>query len=146
MLNQSLKNLQTDYIDLYFIHWPSPETPIVETMQVLAKAKAQGKIRAIGLSNTNAQDIEAAMAVERIDVLQAEYNAFKREVEQSLFPAINEHGMGFMSWGTLEKGILSGRVTADRKFDEHDSRSRAPWWLNDDHKPKFDAMMDPKST
>ena len=65
---------------------------------------------------------------------------FKRSyVEKELFPVIRQHQMGFMSWGSLEKGILTGRVTRDRKFDQHDARARAPWWTKVDHEPKFKA-------
>lgn len=140
MLEQSLRDLQTDYIDLYFIHWPSKDTDISEPMRVLADAKKAGKIRAIGLSNTYDADLRKAMEIERVDVVQAEYNLLKRKVEGELFPLVREFGLGFMSWGTLEKGILTGRVTKDRKFDQHDSRSRAPWWTKTDHSAKFAAM------
>ena len=128
MLEQSLKDLQTDYIDLYMIHWPDEKVDIRQPMEVLSKAKTDGKIKFIGLCNTNLDDLEKASEIDTIDVLQSSLNFFEREVEEDLFPEIKKQGLGFMSYGTLDKGILTGRVTKDRKFDEFDARSWAPWW------------------
>lgn len=140
MLEQSLRDLQTDYIDLYMIHWPDKNVDIRKPMEYLSKAKEEGKIRAIGLCNSFVEDINKAFEISRVDVLQSEFNLFNTSAKDTLFDIIREKKMGFMSWGTLDKGILTSRVTPERKFDEVDARSWAPWWTKDDKTPKYNAM------
>ena len=140
MLEQSLKDLRTDYIDLYMIHWPDRNVDIRKPIEYLSRAKDEGKIRSIGLCNFFVEDINKAFGIDRIDVLQSEFNLFNSSAKDKLFGIIQEKKMGFMSWGTLDKGILTGRVTSERKFDEVDARSWAPWWTNDDKTPKYRAM------
>lgn len=140
MLEQSLKDLRTDYIDLYMIHWPDNNVDIRKPMEYLSKVKEEGKIRVIGLCNSFVEDINKACEIERVDVLQSEFNLFNSSAKDTLFDIIREKKMGFMSWGTLDKGILTGRVTPERKFDEVDARSWAPWWKNDDKTSKYKAM------
>jgi aryl-alcohol dehydrogenase-like predicted oxidoreductase len=143
MLEQSLRDLQTEYIDVYLIHWPDPDVDIRYPMEVLAEAKETGLIRAIGLSNTYPDDLMRAQEVAPIDVVQGCLNLFERYPAQALFPLLEQEafGFGFMGYGTLDKGILTGRVTRDpREYDESDVRSRASWWLEADRKPKFDAL------
>lgn len=140
MLGESLTRLNTDYIDLYMIHWPSKTVDIRESMEVLAKAKDEGKIKHIGLCNTTPEDIDKAKSVAPILAVQSEYNLFTREIETELFSKLSANGIGFMSYGTLDKGILTGRVTPERTYDEHDARSKAPWWKKADRSSKFKAM------
>jgi len=140
MLEQSLRDLQTDYIDLYMIHWPDKNVDIRKPMEYLSKAKDEGKIRAIGLCNSFVEDINQAFEIDRVDVLQSELNLFNSSAKEALFDIIREKKMGFMSWGTLDKGILTGRVTPQRTFDEVDARSWAPWWTKVDRTPKHKAM------
>lgn len=140
MLEQSLKDLQTDYIDLYMLHWPDINVDIRKSMEYLSRVKEEGKIRTIGLCNSFIEDINKAGEIEKVDVLQSEFNLFNSSAKDNLFDIIREKKMGFMSWGTLDKGILTGRVTPERKFDKFDARSWAPWWKNDDKTPKYKAM------
>ena len=140
MLEQSLKDLQTDYIDLYMIHWPDRNIDIRKPMEYLSRAKDDGKIRAIGLCNTSEVEIVKAGEIDRVDALQAECNLFNPLPFESLRSTLKEQKMGFMSWGTLDKGILTGRVTPGRTFDPVDARSWAPWWKHEDRTPKFKAM------
>lgn len=141
MLEESLKRLQTDYIDLYMIHWPDPKVDIREPMKVLSKAKKAGKIRAIGLSNSNQEDFLKAQEIEKVDVFQSEWSLFQKQARDNLFPLIRQHGVGFMGWGTLDKGILSETVTAERKFDATDARSWAPWWKGQNLTGKLKAVQ-----
>lgn len=124
MLEQSLRDLQTDYIDVYMVHWPDPRFDIRSTLEVHAKAQIQGKIKYIGLCNTNTQELALAREVCEIDVLQMEYSLNA----QNNFEDFKEEPIATMGWGSFDKGILTGRVTEDRIYDKSDARSWAPWW------------------
>lgn len=137
MLHESLKNLQTEYIDLYLIHWPDPRVDIRIPMEVLAKAKEKGKIRHIGLCNTNNDDLALAKEIEEISVLQSECNLFQNQLEN-----LHRNNEFLMGWGTLDKGILAGTVTAGRKFSAEDARSWAPWWKKSNWREKVTKVAD----
>ncbi len=140
MLHQSLIDFDSDYIDLYMVHWPDSRVDIRKTMEVLAKARHQGKIRAIGLCNTNFGDLVKASEVEKVEVVQSQYNVFENQLENDLFPYLAKNKIDFMSWGTLDKGILTGRVTRDRKFEKSDARSWAPWWKQTDFETRYKIL------
>lgn len=143
MLHQSLKDLASDYIDLYFIHWPDKNVDIRRPMEVLAKAKSQGKIKHIGLCNTNPEEIKKASEVETVEVIQAEYNFFSR-YDDNVFAEIKNKKIAFMSYGTFDKGILTGSVTKIREnthnYDSTDCRKWAPWWKSEDRDTKFKSV------
>jgi myo-inositol catabolism protein IolS len=126
MLHESLKRLNRDFIDIYMIHWPDTKFDIREPLTVLKKAQEAGKIGHIGLCNTNLEDLHKAREICEIKILQSELNVFNTEA----FDRLNGEWKDSlsMSWGTFDKGILSGRVTKDRKFDKNDGRHSAPWW------------------
>ena len=140
MLEQSLKDLQSEYIDLYMIHWPDSKIDIRRPMEVLAQAKHEGKIRHIGLCNTFVEDLNKASEIEKIEAVQSSFSFFSRQVRQELFPYLKEKNISFMSYGTLEKGILTKRVTKSRSFDKTDCRSWAPWWKNSDKDQKMEMV------
>lgn len=140
MLEQSLKDLQTDYIDLYMIHWPDDYFDIRDTFRVLSDAKKAGKVRYLGLANSNLTDYKACSEIDTVDAFQSNYNLFDRHVEKELLPLCAEKNLGFMSYGTLDKGILTGRVTPERKYDASDVRHSADWWKKEDRTWKFEAV------
>lgn len=140
MLHQSLLDLNTDYIDLYMVHWPDEKFDIRKTLEVYVKALEQKKIKHIGLCNTNLSELNKAFEVCKVEVVQSQFNFFENQLKDDLFPFLKEKNISFMSWGTLDKGILTGRVDEKRKFDDSDCRSWAPWWKAQDFKSKFDVV------
>jgi myo-inositol catabolism protein IolS len=145
MLGESLKRLKRDVIDLYMIHWPDQNVDIREPMEVLSRAKEKGKIKHIGLCNTNTTDLEAALSVDKIEVVQSQHNFFIRQELQGLAPLLKQHEISFMGWGTLDKGILSGSVYPGRSYDASDARSWAPWWKSQDNVTRFKIVDELKS-
>ena len=123
-IEKSLKNLNTDYVDVYMVHWPDLNTPFEETMQALDDVVQQGKARAIGISNFRREQIEASMTTRRVDVAQYCWNMFDRRMDQEILPYCREHNMGVMAYGSLAYGLLSGTFHADMTFDGGDWRAR----------------------
>ncbi|WP_046227448.1 aldo/keto reductase [Paenibacillus dauci] len=120
----SLQRLQTDYIDLYYIHFPDEHTPKDEAVGELKRLKDEGKIRAIGVSNFSLEQLQAANKDGYVDVLQSEYNLFKREAEQDLLPYTAQNQISFIPYFPLASGLLAGKYDANTTFD--DLRARDP--------------------
>ena len=123
-IEKSLKNLNTDYVDVYMVHWPDLNTPFEETMRALDDVVQQGKARAIGISNFRREQIATSMTTRRVDVAQYCWNMFDRRMDQEILPYCREHNMGVMAYGSLAYGLLSGTFHADMTFDEGDWRAR----------------------
>ena len=122
----SLRRLGTDYIDLYQTHWQDPTTPIEETMTALEKLKQEGKIRAIGVSNARAEDIEQYRTAGILDSDQESYSMLDREMEQDRLPYCEKNNIAFLAYSPLARGLLSGKVGPDRQFSETDQRYNNP--------------------
>ncbi|MBD1880227.1 aldo/keto reductase [Coleofasciculus sp. FACHB-T130] len=127
--DRSLKNLKTDYIDLYQIHWPSGVfkseiVPIEETMNALNHLKEQGKIRAIGVSNFSRAQLEEAAQYGRIDSLQPPYSLFWRWVEKDAMPYCVENKISILAYSSLAQGLLTGKFGSDHQFDPADNRAK----------------------
>ncbi len=118
----SCRRLQTDYIDVYFLHWPNIDLPIGGAMETLERLRATGRIRAIGVSNFTAEEMRAAGRYGRIDVLQPPYNMFWRFIEGDQLPFCREHGIGIMAYSGLAQGLLTGTFTPQTTFAAGDKR------------------------
>jgi len=122
----SLKRMGTDYIDVYFIHYPNDEVDIEETMSAMLELKKQGKIREIGLSNFSREQMEEALNVGRFEVIQPCYSLLWRFIEEDIVPFCLEHEIGIVAYSPLAQGILTGKFTKDWKFREGDERKNVP--------------------
>lgn len=125
--HKSLKNLKTDYIDLYQIHWPpgsfgAKKVPLEETMGAMADLKAQGKIRAFGVSNFSRSQLEAAATFGRIDSLQPPYSLFWRKVETDALPYCRENNITVLAYSSMAQGLLTGKFGPDHTFAKGDHR------------------------
>lgn len=117
----SLKRLGTDYIDIYQIHFPDPQTPMEATFAELEKLRAEGKFKCLGISNFNFDQTEAASKLAKIDCMQPRYSLLSRESER-LNRACLAHGIGVLSYGSLDGGILTGKHTKVPEFKAGDMR------------------------
>lgn len=127
--DRSLKNLKSDYIDLYQIHWPSGSwhseiVPIEETMRALNYLKTQGKIRAIGVSNFSRSQLEEASKYGRIDSLQPPYSLFWRQIEKDAMPYCVENNISIIAYSPLAQGLLTGKFGINHQFAEGDHRAK----------------------
>jgi aryl-alcohol dehydrogenase-like predicted oxidoreductase len=125
-VEDSLCRLQTDYIDIYQVHWPDPMVAIEETADAMHTLFAQGKIRAIGVSNFSVDQMELFRRVAPLHVLQPPYNLFERGIETDLLPYCRTNGIAMLGYGALCRGLLSGRMQADTVFDGDDLRRTDP--------------------
>ncbi|QXE01362.1 aldo/keto reductase [Terribacillus sp. DMT04] len=142
-VESALKRLQTDYIDLFYIHFPDEETPKAEAVGALKELKDQGKIRAIGVSNFSIDQLKEANVDGYVDVLQAEYNLFKRGAEQELLPYTAENNISFVPYFPLASGLLGGKYDENTTFD--DLRAKNPLFQGDAFKQnlkKVDQLRD----
>ena len=125
-IEDSLRRLRTDVIDLYQVHWPDLETPIEETARALDDLRRQGKVRAIGVSNYSPAQMDAFRAVAALDAVQPPYNLFEREIEADVLPYAKETGLTVLSYGALCRGLLTGKITESTTFKGDDLRKTDP--------------------
>ena len=123
-IEKSLKRLRTDHVDIYLVHWPDPDTPLEETFSALEGIVRQGKARYTGVSNFRLAQIEEAMRLRRVDVVQYAWNMFDRRMQVEIFPYCAAQQIGVMAYGSLAYGMLSGTFRAGMQFDESDWRSK----------------------
>jgi aryl-alcohol dehydrogenase-like predicted oxidoreductase len=132
-VEDSLRRIRTDYIDIYQVHWPDPLVTIEETADAMHTLFAQGKIRAIGVSNFSVLQVERFRRVAPLHVLQPPYNVFERGIEADLLPYCRDNNIAMLGYGALCRGLLSGRMRADTAFDGDDLRRTDPKF----RKPRF---------
>ncbi|MBF4491875.1 aldo/keto reductase [Flavobacterium sp. MR2016-29] len=126
-VERSLKNLGTDYIDLYYLHRLDPNTPIEETVQAMAALVKEGKVGYIGLSEVSSETIRRAHKIHPLTAVQTEYSLFERTIEQSgILNTLNELGIGFVAYSPLGRGFISGDIQTPDDFSDNDFRKAIP--------------------
>ena len=125
-VDDSLRRLRTDYIDIYQVHWPDPLVPVEETAEAMRSLYEQGKIRAIGVSNFSVAQMQRFRQVAPLHVLQAPYNLFERAIEAEVLPYCRANHIVTLGYGALCRGLLSGRMRLDSTFDGDDLRHVDP--------------------
>jgi methylglyoxal reductase len=137
----SLRRLGTDHIDLYQTHWQTATTPIADTMATLMALKDEGKIRAIGCSNADAEQMDAYRAAGQLDVDQEKFSMLARRHEQDDLPYCAAHNIAFLAYSPLCAGLLTGKIGPDRKFGEGDKRLGNPQFSME-NRQKVLGMLD----
>jgi aryl-alcohol dehydrogenase-like predicted oxidoreductase len=124
-VEESLRHLGVDFIDIYQVHWPDPGTPADETAGALQEMVDEGKIRHVGVSNYDVAHMEAFEAVRPVEILQPPYHLFKRDIEEAILPYARAHDIGVLAYSPLASGLLTGRIDEDATFAADDWRSQA---------------------
>ena len=137
-VDDSLERLETDYIDIYQIHWPDYETPFEEAAEVMKKLYDSGKIRAIGVSNYTLEQKDIFRQIAPIHTSQPPYNIFERGIEEDVIPYCHEHDITMLLYGAICRGLLSGRMIADTTFEGDDIRKVDPKFK----KPRFEQYLE----
>lgn len=125
-VEDSLRRLRTDHIDLYQVHWPDPKTPIEETARALEKLVQAGKVRALGVSNFSPEQMDEFAQFAPLATIQPPYNLFERDIEKDVLPYAVKNNLAVLAYGPLCRGLLSGRMTAERQFEGDDLRRTDP--------------------
>lgn len=125
-VEDSLRRLRTDRIDLYQVHWPDPTVPMEETAREMERLYRAGKIRAVGVSNFLPEQMDRFRAVAPLHSVQPPYNLFERDAEAEVLPYAQRNGMAVLAYGPLCRGLLTGRMRADTQFTGDDLRRADP--------------------
>jgi len=125
-IESSLRQLNVDHVDLYYLHRVDFSTPIEETVGAMAQLVQEGKVRCLGLSEAAPETVRRAHAVHPITALQTEYSLFSREPEAGILPALRELGIGFVAYSPLGRGLLTGTITQPQDLPETDWRRSVP--------------------
>lgn len=125
-IEDSLRRLNTDYIDIYQIHWPDLDTPIEQTAAVMKELYDEGKIRAIGLSNYSMEQMEAWRKVAPLHSNQPQFNLFERQAQEEIIPYCRKNNIAVLAYSPLARGLLTGKFDEDTAFPEGDSRAADP--------------------
>ncbi len=125
-VESSLRNLRTDFIDVYQVHWPDLQTAPEETATALEELVTEGKIRHVGVSNYDADQMAALAAFGRVETLQPPYHMLHRDIEQDILPYTQRRDIGVLAYGPLAHGMLAGGMTPSTAFPPDDWRSKSP--------------------
>jgi aryl-alcohol dehydrogenase-like predicted oxidoreductase len=136
-IEDSLRRLGTEYIDLYQVHWPDALVPISEVAALLAGFQCEGKVRALGVSNFNVEQMQEFLEVAPLASDQPPYNLFERQIDGDILPWCAANGVAVLTWSTLCRSLLAGHAHHGMKFDPKDIRSRDPKF----QEPRFSQYM-----
>lgn len=136
-VDDSLRRLQTDYIDIYQVHWPDPRIPFEETGETMGRLLEEGKIRAVGTSNYSPRQMESFRIGGQLHCNQPPYNLFERGVEDEIMPYMKKNNIKMLAYGPICRGLLSGKMTVDTKFRGDDIRKNDPKFKS----PKFEKYL-----
>lgn len=134
----SLERLQTDFVDVFYVHYPDRDTPKYEVTGALRELKDKGIIRAVGVSNFTMEQLEEANRDGNVDVIQNEYNLFRRHAEKDLIPYALSHGISFIPYYPLALGLLTGKYNRDSTF--MDARAKHPLYKGRDFLSNLDRV------
>jgi aryl-alcohol dehydrogenase-like predicted oxidoreductase len=137
-LEESLRNLGTDYIDIYQVHWPDPDVPVEQTAATLDEFVREGKVRYVGVSNFDATQLGEFESTRTIDALQPPYHLFRRQIEEEVLPYCRDHGIGVLVYGPLAHGLLTGKMTSQWQFEPDDWRAGSDLFTGD----KFERTLE----
>jgi aryl-alcohol dehydrogenase-like predicted oxidoreductase len=126
--DSSLKRLNTDYIDLFQIHWPDATTPVAETMEALEILIGKGKIRAGGVCNYSSMLVKEAASVFPLASNQVPYSMVNRKIEEEVVPLCIEKNIGILAYSPMQRGLLTGKIKTDHQFNEGDTRPSTPYY------------------
>jgi len=139
-VEDSLRRLRTDYIDIYQVHWPDPLVAVGEPAAALRQLFEQGTIRAIGVSNFSPEQMEIFRSVALLHVVQPPYNLFERQIEKDVLPYAERHGLTVLAYSALCRGLLSGRMRSDTRFTGDDLRQTDPKFQPRRYRQYLDAV------
>ena len=128
---ESLRRLDSDYIDLYQIHWPDPTTPISETMEAVTELIEEGKVRAAGVCNYSAEQVEEALEKVELASNQVPYSLINRGIENDLIPQAIEKGMHILPYSPLQRGLLTGKFNPGHTFSGYDTRKNSSYFTDE---------------
>lgn len=141
-VEDSLKRLQTDRIDIYQVHWPDSKTPMEETARALENLYQAGKIRAIGVSNFTPSQMDELQKTVPLHSLQPPYNLFEREIEQEVLPYCRENDIATITYGGLCRGLLTGKMREDTQFTGDDLRKSDPKFQGERYRQYLKAVAE----
>jgi aryl-alcohol dehydrogenase-like predicted oxidoreductase len=141
-VEDSLRSLGVDYIDIYQVHWPDPNVPFAETAAGLGKLVAEGKIRHVGVSNYAAAQMAEFARTWPVETLQPPYHLFRRDAEVEVLPYAREHDIGVLVYGPLAHGLLTGSMDEHTTFAADDWRSQSPVFEGDAFRRNLEIVSD----
>lgn len=136
-IRDSLDRLQSDYIDLYQVHWPDANIPFEETALAMKQLLDEGKIRAVGLSNFSPQQVGEFRKYCPVHAVQPPYNLFERQIDDNILPYALENNLSVLAYGAICRGLLSGRMSRERRFTGDDLRRNDPKFRS----PRFEQYL-----
>jgi aryl-alcohol dehydrogenase-like predicted oxidoreductase len=141
-VEDSLRALEVDHVDIYQVHWPDPNVPFAETAGALQELVEEGKIRHVGTSNYDPSQIDEFARTRPVETVQPPYHLFRRDIEAELLPYCREHDIGVLVYGPLAHGLLTGALDEETKFAADDWRSAAPFFKGEDYRRNINTVRE----